>query len=287
MKNALFVGLTTLDFVYLVDAVPHANQKLVALEQAIAAGGPATNAAVAFQYLGGQANLLSVIGSHELVSLIQADLEPQGIKQLDLKPENSEPPPVSTILVTKQTGDRAVVSRNAVKHQGNPDKLQLAQFNDCDGILIDGHQMAVSFASAKAAQGRGIPIVIDGGSWKPGFETVLPFATAVIASANFRPPGCKNSIDALDYLENLGIPYLAVTQGAKDILVCDRGSKSQMPVTPIQARDTLGAGDFFHGAFCYHFDGANFEYALSAAAAIASFSCQFFGTRQWLTEKFK
>ena len=38
-----------------------------------------------------------------------------------------------------------------------------------DIILIDGHQMAISFHLAQTAKTHNIPIVIDGGSWKPGF----------------------------------------------------------------------------------------------------------------------
>jgi sugar/nucleoside kinase (ribokinase family) len=41
----LFVGLTTLDIIYLAAAPPQANQKVVASDRLISAGGPATNAA--------------------------------------------------------------------------------------------------------------------------------------------------------------------------------------------------------------------------------------------------
>ncbi|MCY7284866.1 MAG: sugar kinase, partial [Cyanobacteria bacterium CAN_BIN43] len=45
-KQGLFVGLVTLDLVYLVTALPQSNQKIVALEDSMTAGGPAANAAV-------------------------------------------------------------------------------------------------------------------------------------------------------------------------------------------------------------------------------------------------
>lgn len=60
-KHGLFVGLVTLDLIYLADAPPNANQKIVAQETTIAAGGPATNAAIAFQHLGNSATLISTL----------------------------------------------------------------------------------------------------------------------------------------------------------------------------------------------------------------------------------
>jgi len=58
-------------------------------------------------------------------------------------------------------------------------------------------------------------------------------------------------------------------------------------VTKIRAVDTLGAGDIFHGAFCYYISQPGYEFreALSAAAHVATFSCRDPGTRWWM-EKF-
>ncbi|MGC9503545.1 hypothetical protein [Baaleninema sp.] len=50
--QGLFVGLTTLDVIYLSERLPQPDEKLVASDYTIAAGGPATNAAVSFSSLG-------------------------------------------------------------------------------------------------------------------------------------------------------------------------------------------------------------------------------------------
>jgi len=74
-RKGLFVGLVTLDFIYLAADVPHPNQKLVAADHSFAAGGPATNAAVTFRYLGNLSTLLAVVGKHPMTNLILADLD--------------------------------------------------------------------------------------------------------------------------------------------------------------------------------------------------------------------
>jgi sugar/nucleoside kinase (ribokinase family) len=53
-------------------------------------------------------------------------------------------------------------------------------------------------------------------------------------------------------------------------------------VPTIEAVDTLGAGDIFHGAFCHYILQETFTDALKQAANIAANSCQFFGTRRWM-----
>ncbi|GAB4178273.1 MAG: PfkB family carbohydrate kinase [Coleofasciculaceae cyanobacterium] len=282
MSNGLFVGMVTLDLVYLSAKLPGNNQKVVASDYTVSAGGPATNAAVTFSYLGDRATLVGAIGTHPITHLIRSDLERHGVTIADLDPVATEPPPVSSIIVTEATGDRAVISINATKIQASIQQIPTAIESDIDVVLIDGHQMAVSCAIAQLAKHQAIPVVIDGGSWKPGFETVLPFVDYAICSANFYPPGCSKSEEVMAYLAAVGIPHIAITQGEKPIQYFNLGVSGQIQVAQNNAVDTLGAGDIFHGAFCHYILRQNFIDTLAAAAKIASYSCQFFGTRQWM-----
>lgn len=346
MPHGLFVGLITLDVIYRIDQIPQPNQKQVAQDHLLAAGGPATNAAVAFAALGGDASLLGSLGQHPLQQLVRSDLAPWGIRLLDLQPDRPDPPPLSTILVTAATGDRAVVSRNAVQRQATvadiPRSLQapappppdlpivptagtLAEGNSpseapteidwnrdaidlnltsIDVVLIDGHQMTVGAAIAQAAQSAHCPVVVDAGSWKPGFDAVLAQADYVIASANFYPPGCTTIAAVVDYCARLGVPKLAITQGAAPILSWDLAAGQDCRVCPVPAIhpvDTLGAGDIFHGAFCAALchlprpgqgvtqsdpprSAPDFLTALAQAADVAAYCCQWFGSRAGLQQ---
>jgi len=275
-KHGLFVGLVTLDLIYLAEAPPSSNQKIVAEETTIAAGGPATNAAIAFQHLGNSATLLGAIGSHPICHLIKSDLQTCGVQMVDLDPHKIESPPVSSIVVSKSTGDRAVVSINAVRSQ-IAESPSAELLNGIDIVLIDGHQMQIGSAIAKQAHERNIPVAIDGGSWKPGFETVLPYVDYAICSANFKPPTDQT---VFDYLQDFGIAQIAITQGKNAIELPTL--KIDVPQVPVL--DTLGAGDIFHGAFCHYILEHSFIDALSKAANVSSHSCQFFGTREWMKQ---
>ncbi|MFP4006877.1 MAG: sugar kinase [Spirulinaceae cyanobacterium] len=278
--NGLFIGLSTLDIIYLVKGLPQPNEKIVALDETSAAGGPATNAAVTFSRLGGTAQLYAAMGQHPNSSLIRNDLSLQGVQITDLTPDATESPSVSSIMVTAATGDRALVCINAKKLQATVD-LSPDLLDKIDVLLIDGHQMAASREIAQHAKKRQIPIVIDGGSWKPGFETVLTYADYALCSANFYPPNCTTTEAVFDYLASLGIPNLAITQGGKPILYRTKNGAGRVEVEVVKVVDTLGAGDIFHGAFCYFILQQDFIAALQSASRVAAKACQVFGTRNW------
>jgi sugar/nucleoside kinase (ribokinase family) len=286
----LFVGLTTLDLIYGVPHLPQSNEKQVATDLAIAAGGPATNAAVTFRHLGNRAKLLSAIGQHPLTGLVRADLETQKVELLDLAPERMDPPPLSSILVTEGTGEgrsptrgqRAVVSRNAINLQVGVSQIPPHVLEGVDIVLIDGHQLEVSVAIAQAAQQQNIPVVLDGGSWKLGLEKVLPFVDYAVCSANFLPPRCVGQGEWVEYLRAISSPAIAITQGGAPILYLTQTQIGEIPVPNIQPIDTLGAGDIFHGAFCHWILHTDFVAALAQASEVAALACQSFGTRQWL-----
>jgi sugar/nucleoside kinase (ribokinase family) len=287
-KTGLFIGLITLDLTYLTAQLPSPNQKQVALDYTIAAGGPATNAAIAFSHFQHTANLLGVVGCHPLSQFVHTELEQWQVHVFDLNPQQTTPLPTSSILVTQSTGERAVISLNAVRSQATIDQIPVNVLQDVAIVLIDGHQMDIGSAIAQQAKASNILVVVDGGSWKPGFESILQYADYAICSANFHPPQVSSSSasDIFDYLTSLGIKHSAITNGSAPIEYCQNvdqnDDRGEILVPQIQAVDTLGAGDIFHGAFCHYILHLDFVSALTAAAEVASLACTSFGTRQWL-----
>ena len=211
--TGLIIGVTTLDCIYQTDNPPTANEKVVALKSLMVAGGPATNAAVAFAQLGreNQAVLSSVLGAHPLSTLLREDLQGQGVTLADMDGQRLGPPPVSSIVVSAASGERAIISRSAEDMQIAADQVAEDMLDGVDIVLLDGHQMAASAQVAGGAKAKGIPVVVDAGSWKPNFETVLAIADVVVASANFYPPGCESSAQVVAYLLSQSVEKIALT----------------------------------------------------------------------------
>jgi len=280
--RGLFVGLITLDCLHQVAAIPTSNQKIIAQRTLLAAGGPATNAAATFAHLAGTATVVGALGCHPLTSLIHDDLSAHSVQVQDLLPKATQPPPLSTVLVTQATGERAVVSRNSQDWPALPAQPPVVNWDTVDVLLVDGHQMALGATLARQARQAGKPVVVDGGSWKPGFERVLPLATAIVASANFCWPDTAPGAATAAALRRHTAADIAITAGAEPIRYWQGDGTGTVPVPSVAVADTLGAGDIFHGAFCHASLTLDFVPALAAAAQVAARSCQYFGTRAWM-----
>lgn len=282
MPVGMFVGLSTLDVVHSVESFPVPNTKITAQNQDVYVGGPATNAAIAFAHLGGSPTLVTAVGRHALAGVIRKEAEERSVRLVDLSPEFVEPPSVSSISVDS-AGRRNVISANGGRIAVPRSEADVHMVEQAKVVLVDGHFMQACQAWAAAAHTRGTPVVLDGGSWKDGTEELLASVSMAICSADFRPPNCSNEEKTVRYLKQRGVKHVAITHGAEPVLFESGSSSGTIRVPEIRAVDTMGAGDILHGAFCFFLSiGHGFVEALAEAAQIASESCRYQGTRQWM-----
>lgn len=282
MTRGIFVGLSTIDIVYGVDEFPAANAKIAARSQNVFVGGPATNAAAAFAHLGGQAALVTAVGRNALASGIREELQKFSIQLADLHPDFEGIPVLSSVTVDRN-GNRSVVSANSMRVPTPPAEVDRSLCGQARIVLVDGHYMQACQAWATAARAQGTPVVLDGGSWKEGTEELLKSVHIAICSADFLPPGCASRSEVIEFLKNRGVANVAITSGAEPIQFASGQSSGTIRVPQVEVVDTMGAGDIFHGAYCYFASsGSGFVEALAEAAKIASESCRYAGTREWM-----
>lgn len=302
-------GLVTLDVVQRVDAVPVANQKVVADSLDVRFGGPAANAAATAVALGVPTRLVTAIGSGPVADLVRAGLTAAGVEVVDLAAAAGATPPVSTVLVTRATGERAVVSVNGT---GTPDLREAAAralaagaLDGATALLVDGHHLGAAVPLAAAARAREVPVVLDGGSWKPGLGDLLAHVDHAVLSADFRLPGADDPA-GLPEVGPAGLPEtdgpaglldavaarwpvasVARSAGGGPLRYAERGGPvREVPVTevpPAEVVDTLGAGDVLHGALAAALaSGATLADALGAGTTRATASVRHPGALGWV-----
>ncbi|BCJ46344.1 kinase [Actinoplanes ianthinogenes] len=289
MTEVLLAGLCTLDILQLVEKYPADNEKVTALTQTVAAGGPATNAAATVAHLGGTATLLTAVGRHPLAAGIHADLTSLGVRLTDLTADDPGPPSVSSIVVSAGTGNRAVVSTNGAARSISPLPDLPAVLRDISAVQVDGHYPELAVAVLTEARRQGIPTLIDAGSWKAVTPALLPLLDVVVCSADFHPPGITAPHDIAHFLTDSGVRWIAISRGPDPLLRWTGSDFREQPVPRTPVVDTLGAGDVLHGALTlavarrWPLTDASFAEALDEAAAVASRSCASFGTRSWMS----
>lgn len=282
MPSAIFVGLSTIDIVYRIDAFPAANTKVAAQSQNVYAGGPATNAAIACAHLGGEAALVTAVGHNVLAGVIREELAKYSVRLVDLNPDFDDVPAISSVSVDK-AGNRNVVSANAARIPAPPAQVDRNLCEQARILMVDGHHMQACQAWAAAARACGTPVVFDGGSWKSGTEELLQSVDTAICSADFMPPGGASASDVFRFLKNSGVTNVAITNGSAPIQILAGQSSATVPVPQVDAIDTMGAGDILHGTYCYYASlGRGFVDALTEAARVASESCRYAGSREWM-----
>ncbi|PRX47514.1 sugar/nucleoside kinase (ribokinase family) [Prauserella shujinwangii] len=271
--SVLCVGLCTVDVVQRVGELPEPGQKVQSGSVDVAAGGPATNAAVAAAALGGEAALLTVLGTHPLAGLARADLTGCGVTLLDALPAHDAPPAVSAVAVRERDGERTVVSHNAAAAPDvAPDPAALPDPRDLTAVLLDGHHPRLAVTVARWARGHRIPVVLDAGSWRPVFAELLPLADIAACSARFSAPG--------DLLRR--VPTVITTAGAEPVRWRRGAVSGAVPVPDVAARDTLGAGDVWHGALTLRVGELALPELIGFANRVAAERVRHVGPRSWL-----
>ena len=117
-------------------------------------------------------------------------------------------------------------------------------------ILFDGHEPEVSLALMKAIEGRGISTVLDAGSVHRGTLKLLERVDYLVASQKFARE-CTGRENPEQAALKLGQACSAVviTLGEAGLAWKNKERSGSLPAFPIDAVDTTGAGDAFHGAF--------------------------------------
>ncbi|MEV0766227.1 PfkB family carbohydrate kinase [Nocardia sp. NPDC050435] len=282
--SVLFAGLSTLDIAYAVDTYPAEDSKTQATDQFLGAGGPACNAAVAYAICSGRTpTLITALGQHHLAEIVRRDLEQHGVDVVDATPMRVEQPPVSSIIVARETQSRTIIGLDAAGITAPFDPALQARITDAEAVVIDGHYPELVVGVAECARDAGVPVILDAGRWKPVHDKLITLSEVVICSQVFRPPGFSGDETAmLAHLRGLGAQHSAITRAADSIVYSSGTQSGEVAVAAVDAVDTLGAGDIAHGAFAHYYTASgDFVNALGRAAAVATLSCRSFGTRRW------
>lgn len=275
MTKALFIGRTTLDLIFKMDKIPKSNTKMKSKEFTQAGGGPALNAAVVFSKLNkGNTDLFTVIGSSPMTELVLDDLKKNNVNYYDFN-KKEENLATSSILI-EPNGNRTIVG-SPLKEIKVANNREIDWGKEYDIVLWDGYYPEILDMYLQKKKNNPI-IVLDADRYQDHVEKYFDKIDILIAGDTFKIPR-KN----LNKFLKRKFKTFALTNGSKEIFFYENDSFGEIPVDKIEAVDTLGAGDFFHGSFCYYYmKNKNFKNALKEASKIAGLSCQYFGSRKWL-----
>jgi sulfofructose kinase len=276
--DVLCAGFACHDLVFSVERHPGPDEKMFAPQRFDCGGGPAANAACAAARLGVSCVFAGYLGNDHYGRQHIEEMERIGIKT-DLIVTGDAPTPLSVILV-KPDGRRTVIN-----YKGSTSPLAAGAI-DTGGylpavILLDGHQPWIGQQLVDLARRYHIPTVLDAGSLHAGTEHLVGRVDYVVASEMFARQ-ISGQADAAVAARKLHRPGAAVvvTLGAEGLVWHSDAEAGRLAAFEVDAVDTTGAGDAFHGAFAAGLArGLPWHALLRYASAAAALCCCKFGAR--------
>lgn len=278
----LCVGALTMDTIFEMAALPQGAGKFIPLSAVDIAAGMAASQAATIARLGGAASLWASVGDDLNGARMVAQIEAEGVDCSHVRLVAGARSAFSTILVDQQ-GERTIVPQY--------DRSLLSEPNLVPGI--EGFSMIMSdvrwpAAAAKAlaaAKQAGLPAILDADvAPLETLEKLAPLASHIVSSEPAAEilTGEADPAVAVEKLAARFDSFVAVTAGGQGVFWFDRAGQSvrHSPAPKVVVRDTLAAGDVFHGAFALGLsEGRPMEWIMAFASAAAAIKCSRFGGR--------
>jgi sulfofructose kinase len=279
--RVICLGLSALDQIWRVERLfAGDSEKIRSFEYATEGGGMAANAAVAVARLGGAAAFWGRGGDDAAGHEMRDALAGEGIDVRHFRMFPDGRSSVSCIIVD-QSGERQIANFRG-RYPDEAGWLPLGELAGTSAVLADPRWMQGAVALFSEARRLRIPTVLDGDMADADvFERLLPLTDHAI----FSEPALKNFAgsagdEALASLSRFNCRVTAVTRGQAGASWYEGGSLSQRPAFPVDAIDTTGAGDVFHGAYALAIGGGlAVQDAMAFASASAALKCTQAGGR--------
>ena len=278
------LGQACLDYLGRLDVYPAEDDKRELIDLHIQCGGPASTALVTLSRLGIKTSFLGSISDDPFGIEIVKGLKEDKVDSTFLKVYPGHTSQFAFIAVTKESGNRTIFwHRGTVPHLKKED-VDLTPFTNAEILHIDGLMIEGSIEAVKQAKKMGIKVVMDAGTMRDGSLDLVSMVDVLIASERFADPlmGDKASPEiALKKLHELGPETVILTLGSKGSIGMSEGEINLQRIFPINAVDTTGAGDVYHGAYIYGMlQSWDMKECMRFASAASAIKCGKIGARK-------
>ncbi len=277
------VGLNATDTLLVVPHFPAYAGKAPFDEEMLSPGGQVASAMVTCARLGLRVKYIGTVGDDERGRIQLESLRESGINLDHVQQRKGCANQSAYIVIDQSTGERTVLWRRPEGLRLAPEEIAPGEITGARLLHIDGHDTPAVERAARIAREAGIPVTVDVDTVYHGFDRVLPYVDYLVTSSEF-PPQWTNERDpfkALEMIQNeYGMRLAGMTLGAHGCLARTGGRFVYSPAFVVNCADTTGAGDVFHGAFCYAvLQNMPIEDALDFCNAMAALNCTALGAR--------
>lgn len=256
------------------------------LESGRQGGGVVGTAMYAAAKLGSRAGLVGRVGDDATGREIREDFARVGVDLSHFELEAGAVSPFTTVLVNAATGSRTfIVHRGTATHLREPE-LDPVYLGQARYVHVDGLQPSAALGAARVARRLGIAVSLDGsdvvGEISPVMRELVGLSDILICARSFAEALTRRhddegmARDLLDFGPSMGV----VTLAERGSILATGGELIRQPGFAVEAVDTTGAGDVYHGAFLHGLAaGWALDRVQEFACLVAALKCTRLGGR--------
>jgi sugar/nucleoside kinase (ribokinase family) len=252
MWDILGIGCVAVDELLYVSDFPAPDTKVRVNRRERSCGGLTGNALVAAARLGARCAFAGSLGDDDDSRFVRDAFEREGIDLSALVVTPGVRPIHSTILVDESRHTRTILFDLTGTACPSLDFPPAEVIVSPKVLLVDHFGIEGMTRAARTAREAGVAVVgdLERDEW-PGFHDLLALVDHVIVSCPLalKVTGAQTAEDAATRLWTESRQAVVVTCGEDGCLYCDGDQAGHQPAFPVQAADTTGCGDVFHGAY--------------------------------------
>jgi sulfofructose kinase len=276
------VGINATDTIIRLPHFSTLDSKVELLSSDVRPGGQVASAIVACSRWGLSARYVGKIGNDGAGRFQAQEMQREGVEAHWIVAPNCMSQ-TSFILVDQHSGERTVLWKRDPKIALQPADLKPEWIHGARVLLVDGHDTEAAAQAARWARDERIPVVGDFDNRYPGVEALLHYVDFAITSKDF-PERLTAEPNLLKSLPKISREFkcrlIAATLGRLGVIAWDGVSFLSIPGFQVNAVDTTGAGDIFHGAFLYGLlHGWQLQETLEFGCVAAALNCTAPGAR--------
>ncbi len=276
------IGQLCADYLGRIRYYPHVEGKVELEDVTIKSGGPTATALLVLARLGLKVAIIGKVGDDDLGRILIQDLKNEGIDTSGLIKEKFKKTQFSFIPIEKHGGRRTVFWSRGTIAPLKSKELKKELIAQARAIHFDELFIDAIVEAANIAKKLGITVSIDAGNYNDGIKELRGKVNLFIASEDFMKEytGEDNPTKGIKKLKEFQAKVTTVTLGSKGSITIYNNELIKTLAYKVNAVDTTGAGDVFHGTFLYGWlKNWEIKKALDFASAAAAMNCTYLGAQ--------
>ena len=284
MSKIVGIGANVYDTLITLPTYPEEDTKMRASATKVSGGGPCATGLVAASKLGASTAFIGTVSDDTASGYLLKDFEGYGVSTEYIDVKNGYDAFSSYIWLCEDK-----TTRTCVFHKGNIPPLVLSEkqkeaIRNAQILMVDGNDMSAAIEGAKIANESGTKVLYDAGGLYEGVENLLPYSDILIPSEEFAlgHTGAETAEEAASVLfEKYNPEIVVITRGKEGGIIYDGKEAVSYPAFLVDAVDSNGSGDVFHGAFAFAItQNMDYNKACVFSSAVSALKCTKLGARE-------